>query len=90
MPNPTTPPEQPAPSGLFCAPNKDQTLNTKLKELQSQHVSTTEAAQALHIKAQTLRLWACRQRGPIAPVRIGGRLRWRVSDIEALINGGAA
>jgi hypothetical protein len=48
---------------------------------------TDSAAAALNRKPQTLRKWACLENGPIRPVRINGRLAWRVSDIRALLNG---
>ncbi len=51
---------------------------------------TNEAAPALNRSSQTLRKWACLECGPIRPVRINGRLAWRVSDIAALLNGEAA
>ncbi|WP_175826895.1 helix-turn-helix domain-containing protein [Burkholderia gladioli] len=51
---------------------------------------TDEAAAALNRKPQTLRKWACLENGPIRPVRINGRLAWRVSDIQALLSGGVA
>lgn len=51
-------------------------------------LSTDEAAAALNRKPQTLRKWACLENGPIRPVRINGRLAWKVSDIAKLINGG--
>lgn len=50
-------------------------------------LSTDEAAAALNRKPQTLRKWACLENGPIRPVRINGRLAWKVSDIAKLING---
>lgn len=46
---------------------------------------TAEAAAHLNRKAQTLRTWACYESGPIRPVRVNGRLAWRVADICALI-----
>ena len=49
---------------------------------------TNEAAPALNRSNQTLRKWACLECGPIRPVRINGRLAWRVADIAALLNGG--
>lgn len=52
-------------------------------------LTTDEAAAALNRKPQTLRKWACLECGPIRPVRICGRLAWRVSDIQNLLNGGA-
>lgn len=57
--------------------------NSKLKQL----LTTAEAAEALNRRPQTLRLWACLKNGPIHPVRINGRLAWRVSDVEKLLNG---
>jgi hypothetical protein len=51
---------------------------------------TNEAAAAINRRPQTLRRWACLEDGPIRPIRINGRLAWRVSDLQALLNGGAA
>lgn len=51
--------------------------------------NTNQAAKFLNFKPQTLHKWACYQNGAIQPVRIGGALRWRLSDIAALIAGGA-
>lgn len=53
-------------------------------------IPTDVAAAALNRKPQTLRKWACLENGPIRPVRINGRLAWRVADIQALLNGSAA
>lgn len=50
---------------------------------------TNEAAAVLKRQPQTLRKWACLENGPILPVRINGRLAWRVSDLQSLLNGGA-
>lgn len=46
---------------------------------------TQEAARHLNRAQQTLRLWACRENGPIRPLRINGRLAWRVADIRRLV-----
>lgn len=51
-------------------------------------LSTEAAAASINRKPQTLRKWACLENGPIRPVRINGRLAWRVSDLQALLNGG--
>ena len=51
------------------------------------HVPTHEAAHALSRKDQTLRKWACLENGPIRPVRVNGRLMWRVSDLARLLAG---
>lgn len=49
-------------------------------------LSTKAAAEALNRRPQTLRKWACLG-GPIRPVRINGRLAWRLADIRRLIEG---
>lgn len=46
---------------------------------------TDEAAAHLNRKVQTLRIWACRENGPIRPKRINGRLAWAVADIRRLL-----
>lgn len=51
---------------------------------------TNEAAALLRFAPQTLRKWACYDNGPIRPVRIAGRLRWRTADLLKLMNGEAA
>jgi hypothetical protein len=48
---------------------------------------TKEAAAAINRAPQTLRKWACLENGPIRPIRINGRLAWRVADLQALLNG---
>jgi predicted DNA-binding transcriptional regulator AlpA len=45
-------------------------------------VTTEEAAYYLNRPPQTLRSWAAFENGPIRPVRISGRLAWRVADIK--------
>jgi hypothetical protein len=49
---------------------------------------TQEAASAMRFRPQTLRKWACEESGPITPIRVAGRLLWRRSDIERLLEGG--
>ena len=53
-------------------------------------VSTEQAAFYFDRQPQTLRKWACLGNGPILPVRINGRLAWRVSDLQVLLAGGVA
>lgn len=53
-------------------------------------LSTKDAAAVLTRQPQTLRIWACYENGPIRPVRIHGRLCWRVQDIQALLSGTSA
>ncbi|NMQ29324.1 DNA-binding protein [Candidatus Accumulibacter phosphatis] len=52
-----------------------------------QVLPTADAARAINRAPQTLRKWACLENGPIRPVRINGRLAWRVSDLQALLAG---
>ncbi|MGT2458790.1 helix-turn-helix domain-containing protein [Cupriavidus basilensis] len=51
-------------------------------------LTTKEAAAIINRKPQTLHKWACLENGPIRPIRINGRLGWRVADIASLLNGG--
>jgi hypothetical protein len=46
---------------------------------------TDEAARAINRRPQTLRKWACLENGPIRPIRINGRLAWRVADLQTLL-----
>lgn len=48
---------------------------------------TKEAAAAINRAPQTLRKWACLECGPIRPIRLNGRLAWRVADLHALLHG---
>ena len=46
---------------------------------------THEAAIHLNRAQQTLRIWACKENGPIRPIRINGRLAWPVAEIRRLV-----
>lgn len=46
---------------------------------------TPEAAVHLNRAQQTLRLWACREDGPIRPIRINGRLAWPVAELRRVL-----
>jgi len=48
---------------------------------------TNDAAPVINRAPQTLRKWACLENGPIRPIRINGRLAWRVSDLAGLLSG---
>lgn len=50
---------------------------------------TNEAAKAINRRDQTLRKWACLENGPIRPLRINGRLAWKVADLAKLLNEGS-
>lgn len=61
-----------------------------LDSVTSPIVPTPQAAYYLGRQSQTLRAWACYQRGALKPVNIAGRLSWSVAEIRALTQGGAA
>ena len=48
-------------------------------------VDTAAAAFYLNRKKQTLREWACSDRGPIRPIRINGRLAWPVAALREVL-----
>lgn len=50
-------------------------------------VDTAAAAHYLHLAQQTLRIYACRESGPILPRRIPGsaKLHWPTADIRRLL-----
>ena len=48
-------------------------------------LSTFEAATHLNRACQTLRIWACRENGPIRPLRVNGRLAWPVAEIRKVL-----
>lgn len=58
-----------------------------IEKITSPTVSTEQAAFYLNRKPQTMRKHACYETLPIKPLRIGGRLAWKVSDLKALVSG---
>ena len=61
---------------------------TPLAQVTNPTVATDAAAYYLNRKPQTMRQWACLENGPIRPIRINGRLAWKVADIRDLLAGG--
>ncbi len=59
-----------------------------LEQVTRPTVPTDQAAHYLNRRPQTLRAWACLENGALRPIRICGRLAWKVADIRALLNGG--
>ena len=62
----------------------------QLSEHELPHVLSTKKASAYINRApQTLRKWSCLDCAPlgIRPIRINGRLAWRVSDLQRLLEG---
>lgn len=66
------------PAGLAAIANGRDTL------------PTGEAGPSINRAPQTLRKWACLENGPIRPLRINGRLAWRVADLARLLTGEGA
>ena len=56
-----------------------------LERVTTPTVKTDAAAHYLNRQPRTLRIWACKENGPIRPIRINGRLAWRVSDIKRVL-----
>lgn len=52
-------------------------------------VNTAAAAYYLHYAQQSMRIFACKNSGPLRPVRIGNRLHWKTDDIRRLLAEGS-
>jgi hypothetical protein len=48
-------------------------------------VDTATAAFHLSRQPQTLRGWACREDGPLRPLRVHGRLAWSVAELRRVL-----
>lgn len=48
-------------------------------------VDTAACAYYLNRRPQTMRIHACRETGPIRPVRVNGRLAWPVAELRKLL-----
>lgn len=67
-----------------------QSSYTPLEQETRSTIPTREAAYHLNRQMQTLHIWACRENGPIRPVRVGGRLAWPVAEIRRVLSGEGA
>ena len=56
-----------------------------LEQISRPTVPTGQAGYYLDRAQQTMRLWAMRGDGPLRPLRINGRLAWKVSDLKRLL-----
>ena len=67
----------------------NQLLETGGYNLLPEVVSTTKAGEIIGRSPQTLRKWSCLDCAPlgIRPIKINGRLAWRVSDLQKLLEG---
>jgi len=48
-------------------------------------VNTAAAAHYLQKAKQTMRIYACKENGPIRPIRVGAHLHWKTADIRKLL-----
>lgn len=48
-------------------------------------VGTAACAFYLRKAQQTLRIYACRDIGPLRPIRVGAHLHWKTDDIRRLL-----
>lgn len=48
-------------------------------------VDTATAAFHLNRQPQTLRGWACKEDGPLRPLRVHGRLAWPVAELRRVL-----
>lgn len=60
-------------------------LLTPLAQETRTALPTSEAARHLNRAQQTLRIWACREDGPIRPFRVNGRLAWPVKELRRVL-----
>jgi len=72
-----------APERASMATNSNQL--TPLTQEARAHLPTNEAALHLNRSQQTLRWWACLEKGPIRPIRINGRLAWPVAELRRVL-----
>jgi len=49
-------------------------------------LNTEQAAEILQLTAGTLTVWRCTRRYPLRYVKVGGKVRYRASDLEAFLN----
>ncbi len=56
-----------------------------LEQVNRPTVPTDQAAYYLNRRPQTLRGHACKEDGPIRPLRINGRLAWPVSELRRVL-----
>lgn len=56
-----------------------------LEQVTRPTVPTEQAAYYLNRRPQTCRAWACRENGPLRPLRINGRLAWPVAELRRVL-----
>jgi hypothetical protein len=74
-------------NNFSIAPCRDAKMRVPLAHETRHAVDTATAAYYLNRSPQTLRIWACRESGPLRPVRVHGRLAWPTADIARVMGG---
>lgn len=75
-------------TATHSAPTRRAALEPQFPPLELENrptVPTEQAAHYLSRRPQTLRAWACREDGPLRPIRINGRLAWNVSELRRVL-----
>ncbi len=85
MTNATFQPDADGQTRVHPEPHPIRALLVPLARETRAALPTAEAAAHLNRKSQTLRLWACREDGPLRPLKVHGRLAWRVADLKQLL-----
>lgn len=67
------------------ASNKGAVIYPPLEQITRPTLETAAAAFYMNREQQTLRWWACLEKGPIRPIRINGRLAWPVAEIRRVL-----
>jgi hypothetical protein len=74
------------PAKLACLEKKAPKTFPPLEAVTRPTVDTAAAAYYTNRQEQTLRGWACKEDGPIRPLRINGRLAWPVAELRRVLN----
>jgi hypothetical protein len=69
-------------SAETCSAAPETTSFPPLEQVTRPTVPTEQAAYYLLRRPQTLRAWACLGNGPLHPIRLHGRLAWKVDEIR--------
>lgn len=56
-----------------------------MSSLYNHLLNRCEAADYLRIKKETLAVWACTQRYPLPYIKVGRRVMYRQSDLDAFV-----
>jgi hypothetical protein len=76
---------QPAQAMRDAARRDSESHHPPLDNIVRPVLTMEEAAFYLNRRQQTLRVWACHEKGPLSPVRVHGRLGWNTDDIRSLL-----